>query len=90
MRIRHHRGTFVTQSQPRRADEERAYAVSVRYSHPYPIAADADARVHPQGLIADGAGLGGCRRGGPGTDPMQVFWHGAFPPSMVNLKIRQA
>jgi hypothetical protein len=90
MRIRYHRRALVAQSQPGRADEKRTRPVGVRYSHPHPVAADADARVHPQGLIAEGAGLGGRWRGGPGADPVQVFWHGAFPPSMMNLKIRQA
>ena len=63
----------------RRADRQRASAIRVRDAHAQHAPSDADARDHPQRVIAEGgalAGRGGCR---PGADPMRGVPHGLSP-----------
>ncbi len=78
IRARDNAGAGVAQPDMCRADRELAVAVSVRQPYPQGIATDAGARVHPQGLIAEGGALGRLGGRGPGTDPMHIFWHVAM------------
>jgi hypothetical protein len=57
------------------ADQELAAAIGIRDPHAKAAAANADPRVHPQGLIGEGAALGRRGRRRPGTDPMQFVGH---------------
>ncbi len=81
LRARHDRRALVPDPDIGGADRELAVAIGVRHPHPHGVAADTDARIHPQGVIVEAhTGFTRRRRGGPGADPMPVVVHRLSPP----------
>ena len=67
---RHERRARRSAGRRSRADRQRTGAVGIRDAHAQRAAADADARDHPQRVVAEGGAFGGRRGRSPGADPV--------------------